>query len=143
MTNALIFRTLERNTGSVGLASELCDETATNIEIQALSQHQVCVLMSSESNHTEFFVHRTLLRTMQRRSTRTSYWSWPDKSLALVETLWTLFNPVPSLLVMSTIPLGKVLPVNSLSECLMLTCHVFIQATRAMTPMTHKAVLSH
>ncbi|KAJ9194560.1 hypothetical protein DTO164E3_7227 [Paecilomyces variotii] len=40
MTNALIFRTLERNTGSVGLKSVLCNETATNPEIAALSQHQ-------------------------------------------------------------------------------------------------------
>ncbi|KAJ9292783.1 hypothetical protein DTO271G3_8482 [Paecilomyces variotii] len=40
MTDALIFRTLERNTGSVGLKSVLCNETATNPEIAALSQHQ-------------------------------------------------------------------------------------------------------
>jgi len=38
--NALIYRALERNTGSVGLASELCDEVAANAEIQALTQHQ-------------------------------------------------------------------------------------------------------
>lgn len=40
MTNALIYRTLERNTGSVGLASVLCTETAQNPEIDALQQHQ-------------------------------------------------------------------------------------------------------
>lgn len=40
MTNALIFRALERNTGQVGLASALCTETATNPEIAAISQHQ-------------------------------------------------------------------------------------------------------
>ncbi|KAI2618763.1 hypothetical protein GGR54DRAFT_141935 [Hypoxylon sp. NC1633] len=41
MTNALIFRALERNTGSVGLASALCtSETAVNPEIAALQQHQ-------------------------------------------------------------------------------------------------------
>ncbi|KAK7756751.1 hypothetical protein SLS62_001194 [Diatrype stigma] len=40
-TNALIFRTLERNTGSVGLASVACtSETAKNPEIAALQQHQ-------------------------------------------------------------------------------------------------------
>jgi hypothetical protein len=38
--NALIYATLERNTGSVGLASVLCNETAANPEIAALSQHQ-------------------------------------------------------------------------------------------------------
>lgn len=41
MTNALIFRALERNTGKVGLASALCTQTAVNVEIQAISQHQV------------------------------------------------------------------------------------------------------
>ncbi|KAF3065080.1 hypothetical protein GL218_01984 [Daldinia childiae] len=40
MTNALIFRALERNTGSVGLASVLCTETAKNPEIAAIQQHQ-------------------------------------------------------------------------------------------------------
>ncbi|XXG94329.1 hypothetical protein Hte_000583 [Hypoxylon texense] len=41
MANALIFRALERNTGSVGLASALCEsETAKNPEIAALQQHQ-------------------------------------------------------------------------------------------------------
>jgi len=40
MTNALIFRALERNTGKVGLASALCNQTATNPEIAALTQHQ-------------------------------------------------------------------------------------------------------
>lgn len=40
MTNALIFRALERNTGKVGLASVLCTETAKNPEIAAISQHQ-------------------------------------------------------------------------------------------------------
>ncbi|KAI0845529.1 hypothetical protein F5Y00DRAFT_166708 [Daldinia vernicosa] len=41
MTNALIFRALERNTGSVGLASVLCtSETAKNPEIAAIQQHQ-------------------------------------------------------------------------------------------------------
>ena len=40
MTNALIFRALERNTGRVGLASVLCNETAVNPEVAAISQHQ-------------------------------------------------------------------------------------------------------
>jgi len=40
MTNALIFRALERNTGKVGLASVLCTETAQNPEIAAITQHQ-------------------------------------------------------------------------------------------------------
>jgi len=54
MTAALIYRIpsltsseadhcqgcLERNTGSVGLASTLCNETAKNPEIAVLSQHQ-------------------------------------------------------------------------------------------------------
>lgn len=41
MTNALIFRALERNTGQVGLKSALCTQTAKNPEIAALTQHQV------------------------------------------------------------------------------------------------------
>ncbi|RKF61364.1 hypothetical protein OnM2_043073 [Erysiphe neolycopersici] len=40
MTNALIYATLERNTGAVGKASDTCDEPATNPEINALKQHQ-------------------------------------------------------------------------------------------------------
>ncbi|KAK6087565.1 hypothetical protein SCUP234_01723 [Seiridium cupressi] len=40
MTNALLFRAVERNTGSVGLASAICSETATNPEVAAISQHQ-------------------------------------------------------------------------------------------------------
>lgn len=44
MTNALIFRALERNTGKVGLASVLCTQTAQNAEIQALTQHQVSLI---------------------------------------------------------------------------------------------------
>ncbi|KAJ2904456.1 hypothetical protein MKZ38_007987 [Zalerion maritima] len=40
LTNALIFRTLEKNTLTVGEASVLCDEDAINPEIAALSQHQ-------------------------------------------------------------------------------------------------------
>lgn len=41
MVFSLIFRAIERNTGAVGTASELCNETATNPEVAALSQHQV------------------------------------------------------------------------------------------------------
>jgi hypothetical protein len=42
MTAALIYRALERNTGSVGLASVECTAIqAVNPEIAALSQHQV------------------------------------------------------------------------------------------------------
>ena len=37
---ALLFRTVERNTGSVGLESVLCEEEAVNPEIAALTQHQ-------------------------------------------------------------------------------------------------------
>jgi hypothetical protein len=40
MANALIFRTLERNTGAVGQLSELCTKVAINPEIAALTQHQ-------------------------------------------------------------------------------------------------------
>ncbi|KAK3314220.1 hypothetical protein B0H66DRAFT_484024 [Apodospora peruviana] len=40
MAAALLYRALERNTGSVGLASVLCNETAVNPEIAALTQHQ-------------------------------------------------------------------------------------------------------
>lgn len=40
MAGALVYRALERNTGSVGLASVLCTETPANPEIAALSQHQ-------------------------------------------------------------------------------------------------------
>ncbi|KAF3022142.1 hypothetical protein E8E14_014214 [Neopestalotiopsis sp. 37M] len=38
--NALLFRALERNTGKVGLASVICNETATNPEVDAITQHQ-------------------------------------------------------------------------------------------------------
>ncbi|EAQ87582.1 hypothetical protein CHGG_04201 [Chaetomium globosum CBS 148.51] len=37
---AILFRALERNTGSVGLASVLCNETAVNPEIANIQQHQ-------------------------------------------------------------------------------------------------------
>ncbi|KAJ0166185.1 hypothetical protein CTA2_8338 [Colletotrichum tanaceti] len=40
MASALVFRAVERNTGTVGLKSVLCDETAENPEIAALTQHQ-------------------------------------------------------------------------------------------------------
>ena len=40
MAGALVYRALERNTASVGVASVLCTETAANPEIAALSQHQ-------------------------------------------------------------------------------------------------------
>ncbi|KAM0273595.1 hypothetical protein ACHAQH_008224 [Verticillium albo-atrum] len=40
MANALIFRALERNSLSVGERTALCDETAENPEIAAISQHQ-------------------------------------------------------------------------------------------------------
>ena len=36
----MLYAALERNTGKVGLASVLCNETAVNPEIQAVSQHQ-------------------------------------------------------------------------------------------------------
>lgn len=40
--DALVFRALERNTGSVGQASAACTSvTAVNPEIAALKQHQV------------------------------------------------------------------------------------------------------
>jgi len=38
--DALIYAALERNTGAVGLASVLCNATAVNPEIAAISQHQ-------------------------------------------------------------------------------------------------------
>lgn len=37
---ALLFRAVERNTGSVGLASVICNQTAVNPEIAAITQHQ-------------------------------------------------------------------------------------------------------
>jgi len=40
MVDALSYAALERNTGSVGLASASCNETAVNPEIQAVQQHQ-------------------------------------------------------------------------------------------------------
>ncbi|CCM02408.1 uncharacterized protein FIBRA_04506 [Fibroporia radiculosa] len=40
MTYALIYRALERNTGAVGETSVLCNETAVNSEVQAITQHQ-------------------------------------------------------------------------------------------------------
>lgn len=41
MTAALVYRTLERNTGAVGTASALCTSVkAVNPEIAALQQHQ-------------------------------------------------------------------------------------------------------
>lgn len=41
MTAALVYRTLERNTGSVGVASAACTSVkAVNPEIAALQQHQ-------------------------------------------------------------------------------------------------------
>ena len=38
--DALLYAALERNTGAVGLASVICNETAVNPEIQAVQQHQ-------------------------------------------------------------------------------------------------------
>ncbi|EFX05123.1 hypothetical protein CMQ_5385 [Grosmannia clavigera kw1407] len=40
MAGALLYRSIERNTGAVGKASVICNETATNPEIAAVSQHQ-------------------------------------------------------------------------------------------------------
>ncbi|KAK4948034.1 hypothetical protein LTR10_013088 [Elasticomyces elasticus] len=40
MAGALVYRALERNTASVGLASVACTEAPVNAEIAALSQHQ-------------------------------------------------------------------------------------------------------
>lgn len=40
MAGAMVYRAIERNTASVGLASVICTETAANPEIAALSQHQ-------------------------------------------------------------------------------------------------------
>ncbi|KAI0482221.1 hypothetical protein GGR56DRAFT_663233 [Xylariaceae sp. FL0804] len=40
MTNALMFRAIERNTAAVGQASVKCTQTAKNPEIAALQQHQ-------------------------------------------------------------------------------------------------------
>lgn len=47
MVYSLIFRAIERNTGAVGLASALCNETAANPEVAALSQHQVIFLLTA------------------------------------------------------------------------------------------------
>ena len=52
MTNALIYAALERNTGKVGLASVSCTALkATNKEIGALGQHQVCLPPNFWFNH--------------------------------------------------------------------------------------------
>lgn len=40
MAAALLFQAIERNTGGVGVESVLCNETAVNAEIGALTQHQ-------------------------------------------------------------------------------------------------------
>lgn len=40
MAGALVFRAIERNSASVGQTSVLCNETAANPEIEALTQHQ-------------------------------------------------------------------------------------------------------
>lgn len=40
MAGALLYRSIERNTGSVGLESVICTEKAVNAEIAALTQHQ-------------------------------------------------------------------------------------------------------
>ncbi|KAH8168822.1 hypothetical protein LIA77_10948 [Sarocladium implicatum] len=40
MAGALLFQAIERNTGSVGLASVLCDEPTVNPEIGAITSHQ-------------------------------------------------------------------------------------------------------
>ncbi|KAL1899151.1 hypothetical protein Sste5346_003073 [Sporothrix stenoceras] len=40
MAGALLYRAIERNTGAVGTASVICNETAVNPEIAAVSQHQ-------------------------------------------------------------------------------------------------------
>ncbi len=40
MADALLYAALERNTGTVGGASVICNETAVNTEIQAVQQHQ-------------------------------------------------------------------------------------------------------
>lgn len=44
MVFSLLFRAIERNTGAVGTASALCNETAANPEVAAISQHQVSFL---------------------------------------------------------------------------------------------------
>lgn len=40
MANALMYRAVERNTTPLGGASELCNETAVNPEVAAITQHQ-------------------------------------------------------------------------------------------------------
>ncbi len=50
MSNAIIFRALERNTGSVGKESVLCNETAVNPEIAAITQHQDPASASAKNN---------------------------------------------------------------------------------------------
>lgn len=40
MAGALLYQSIERNTGKVGLASAACTEKATNPEVAALSSHQ-------------------------------------------------------------------------------------------------------
>ncbi|KAI6376047.1 hypothetical protein MCOR25_002862 [Pyricularia grisea] len=54
MVNALMFRTLERNTGSVGLASKLCTTVkATNPEIAALTQIQDPASAEGKANNKQ------------------------------------------------------------------------------------------
>ncbi|KPA35278.1 cell wall mannoprotein [Fusarium langsethiae] len=49
MAGALLFQAIERNTAGVGVASALCDETAVNPEIAALTQHQDAAAEGAEA----------------------------------------------------------------------------------------------
>ena len=54
MVDALIFRAIERNTGSVGLQSALCTSIqAVNPEIAAISQVCISIIWSSFSEITD------------------------------------------------------------------------------------------
>ena len=124
MTNALIFRALERNTGSVGLASELCDQTAVNPEIAALSQHQVCTtsscLRSTISEHIP--IGRIPLPKMLLPLIRKLYSNSLFRLLRLVVTPSTLSSLELSHRVTLVIQQGKA----SIQQLPPLTWHVLL-----------------
>lgn len=74
MTNALIYAALERNTGKVGQASVLCTAIkATNPEIGAISQHQVCSISMHLRPLCSNVTHRIQLHLTPQPKTRLSH----------------------------------------------------------------------
>lgn len=54
---ALLYAALERNTGSVGLASVLCNETAVNAEVGAITQHQDPAGSGAQAGNTQIVLN--------------------------------------------------------------------------------------